>query len=159
MTPHPQLLSAALKKRQLLFDSRHAFGLVNNTCDSKTRPPMRHNNQQCRETRRRLEYVIPLTKWRQPFVTPQSRGYRDVTATYIRGQKYPHVYTLSINISNNQSLKICGELYIPTYEYYYKVITRCDTILQEYYITDRRNCENTRRYKSMNSAKGAHELQ
>jgi len=35
-----------------------------------------------------------------------------------------------------------GALYILTYEYNYKVITRCDTISQKYYITDRRNCEN-----------------
>ena len=34
-----------------------------------------------------------------------------------------------------------------------------DTILQEYYITDRRNCEDTKRHTNMNSTKGAHELQ
>ena len=45
-------------------------------------------------------------------------------------------------------------LYIPTYEYNYKVITRCDTILQEYYITNRRNWENIKRCASMNSTKG-----
>jgi len=50
-------------------------------------------------------------------------------------------------------------LYILTYEYNYKIITRCDTILQEYYITDRRNCENTKRYISMNITNDAHELQ
>ena len=33
------------------------------------------------------------------------------------------------------------------------------TILQEYYITNRHKCENTKRYISMNSTKGAHELQ
>jgi len=49
----------------------------------------------------------------------------------------------------DQSLEIRSALYIPTYEYNYKVITRCDTILQEYYITDRRKCENKRRYTSM----------
>jgi len=74
------------------------------------------------------------------------------------GQKYPHVYTLSISTRKNQSLDIRGAVYIPTYEYNYKVIIGCDTILQEYYITDRRNCENTRRYTSMNSTKGAHEF-
>ena len=51
-----------------------------------------------------------------------------------------------------------GALYILTYEYNYKVITRCDTILHEYYITDMRNCENTRRCTSMNNTKGAHEF-
>ena len=56
-------------------------------------------------------------------------------------------------------MKVCGALYIPTYEYNYKVITGCDTILQYYYITDRRKCENTKRYTIMNSIKGAHELQ
>ena len=50
-------------------------------------------------------------------------------------------------------------LYIPTYEYNYKVITRYDTILQEYYITDRLNCENIKRYTNMNSTNGTHELQ
>ena len=65
---------------------------------------------------------------------------------------------LSINTGKNQISKIRGALYIPTYEYNYKVITRCDTILQEYYITDGRKCENTKRYIRMNSTKGAHEL-
>jgi len=51
------------------------------------------------------------------------------------GRKYPHVYTLSISTGKNQSTKLRGALYIPTYEYDYKVITGCDTILQEYYIT------------------------
>jgi len=44
-------------------------------------------------------------------VTPQSRGYGDVTATYIRRLKYPHIYTLSISTYKNES--ICGALYIP----------------------------------------------
>ena len=52
-----------------------------------------------------------------------------------------------------------GVLYILTYEYNYKVITRCDTILKEYYISDRRKCENTKRYTIMNSTKDAHELE
>jgi len=71
------------------------------------------------------------------------------------GQKYPHVYTLSISTGKNQSTEISGALYILTYEYNYKVITRGDTILQEYYITDRQKCENIRRYTNMNSTKGA----
>jgi len=37
-------------------------------------------------------------------------------------------------------------LYILTYGYNYKVITGCDTILQEYYIADRHKCKNTKRY-------------
>ena len=65
---------------------------------------------------------------------------------------------LSISIGKNQSTKVCGALYIPTYEYNYKVITGCDTILQEHYITDRRKCENTNRYK-YEWYKNAHKLQ
>jgi len=42
--------------------------------------------------------------------------------------------------------------------YNYKVITRCDAILQEYYISDRRKCENTKRCTSMNCTKGGSEL-
>jgi len=70
------------------------------------------------------------------------RCYCDV---YTVCQKYPHIYTLSISTSKNQSSELRGALYIPTYEYNYKVITGCDTILQEYYITDRHNCESTKR--------------
>jgi len=54
---------------------------------------------------------------------------------------------LSISTGKNQSTEARGALYIPIYEYNYKVIIRCDTILKEYYITDRRNCENQRMYK------------
>jgi len=74
------------------------------------------------------------------------------------GQKYPHIYTLSISTSKTQSMKVCGALYIPTSEYIYKVITSCDTLLHEYYIIDRRKCENTKRYTRMNSIKCPHEL-
>ena len=42
------------------------------------------------------------------------------------GQKYPHVYMLSISIAKNQSTEEHGGLYIPTFEYNYIVITRCD---------------------------------
>ena len=66
---------------------------------------------------------------------------------------------LSISTGKNQSLKIRGALQIPTYEYNYKVITGCDTILQEYYITDRHKCENIKRYTIKNCIKGAHESQ
>jgi len=74
------------------------------------------------------------------------------------GQKYPHIYKLSISTGKNQSTKVRGALYIPTYEYNYKVIIECDAILQEYYITDRHKCKNTKRYTIMNSTKDAHEL-
>ena len=56
-------------------------------------------------------------------------------------------------------MKVRGVLYILTYEYNYKVITGCDTLLQEYYITDRHKCKNTKRYTNMNSVKGTHESQ
>jgi len=38
-------------------------------------------------------------------------------------------------------------------------LSQHDTILQEYYITDRRKCENPRRYTNMSNTKEAHELQ
>jgi len=69
------------------------------------------------------------------------------------------MYMLSISIGKNQSTKVHGVLCIPTYEYNYKVIKGCDTILQESYVTDRRKCENIKRYTIMNSTKDAHELQ
>ena len=56
-------------------------------------------------------------------------------------------------------MKVRGALYVLTYEYNYKIITGCGTILQEYYITDRRKYENIKRYTIMNSIKCAHELQ
>jgi len=65
---------------------------------------------------------------------------------------------LNISTSKNQSMEARGALYIPTYEYNYKVITICNTILQGYYITDKRKCENTKGYTSMNNTNGAHEF-
>ena len=56
----------------------------------------------------------------------------------------------------NKSTKASGALYIPTYEYNYKVITGCDTILQENYITDRPKYKNTKSCTIMNCTKGAH---
>ena len=50
------------------------------------------------------------------------------TETLLR-RKYPHIYTLSISIYKNQSMKVRGALYISANEYNYKVITGCDTIL------------------------------
>ena len=65
----------------------------------------------------------------------------------------------SIRTCKNQSTKVRGILYILTYEYNYKVIKGCSTILQEYYITNRRKCDNTKRYRIMNSTKDAQKLQ
>jgi len=65
---------------------------------------------------------------------------------------------LNINTGKNQSTKVCDALYILKYEYKYKVIIGYDTTLQEYYIIDRRKCENTKRYTIMNSTKDAHQL-
>jgi len=56
-------------------------------------------------------------------------------------------------------MKVYSALYIPTYEYNYKVIKGCDTILQAYYIIDKRKCENTKSYEIMNNTKDALELQ
>ena len=64
-------------------------------------------------------------------------GVGDVTATHIRRLEIPSYIHAKHQYMKNQSTKIRGALYIPTYEYNYKVITGCDTILQEYYITDR----------------------
>ena len=75
------------------------------------------------------------------------------------GEKYPHIYTLSISTGKNKSTEASGALYIPTHEYNYKVITRGDPILHEYYITDVGNCEITRRYTRMNSTKALASLQ
>ena len=88
--------------------------------------------------------TIGLKPFSFPFVMPRSRGYGNVTATYIRRSKYPYIYTLSISTDKNQGTEARGALYIPIYEYNYKIITGCDTILQEYYIIDRRKCENTK---------------
>ena len=66
---------------------------------------------------------------------------------------------LSISTGKKQSTEVHSALYIPTYKYNYKVIRGCDTLLQEYYITDTRKWENTKRYTSMYSTKGPHELQ
>jgi len=44
---------------------------------------------------------------------------------------------LSISTGRNQSMKVCGVYIFQQKEYNYKVITRCDIILQAYYITDR----------------------
>ena len=65
----------------------------------------------------------------------------------------------SISAGKNQSMKVHGAFYIPTYEYNNKVITGCDTILQEYYITNRCKCENIKRYTIINCTKGTHESQ
>ena len=79
--------------------------------------------------------------------------------TYIRDQKYPYIYTISISIGKNQSAKVHGALYILTYDYNYKVIKGCDIILKEYYMTDRHKCENTKRHTIMSSTKDAYEMQ
>ena len=79
--------------------------------------------------------------------------------TKYAGRKYSHIYTLSFSTSKNQSMKVCGALYILTYECNYKVIIGCDTILHEYYITDKHNYENIKRDAIMNSTKDAHKLQ
>jgi len=92
-----------------------------------------------------------LLQGQESTVTPRYRGHRDVTAMYIVGRKYSHIYTLSISTGKNKSTKVRGTLYIPKYEYNCKVIIGYDTILQEHYITDKYKCENIKRYTIMNS--------
>ena len=103
--------------------------------------------------------TITTTKSTPYLVTPRSHGTETLLRHIYVGQKYPHIYTLSISTGNNQSTKACSALYILTYEYNYKVITGCDIILQEYYITNRYKCDNTTRYTIMNCTKSAHESQ
>jgi len=91
-------------------------------------------------------------------VTPQSHGYGDVTMTWIHGSKIPSCIYTKHQYMQESEYGSRGALYIPTYEYNCKVITRCDTILQEYYITDGRKYESTKRCTSMNSTNGAHEF-
>jgi len=68
-------------------------------------------------------------------VTPWSRGYGDVTVTYIHRSEIPsRIYAKH---QYRQELE-CGStvlIYILTEKYKYMVITESDTILQEYYIT------------------------
>jgi len=61
-----------------------------------------------------------------PSVTPWSRGMETLLRHIYAGRKYSHVYTLSISTGKNQSTEARNALYIPMYEYNYKVITRCD---------------------------------
>jgi len=61
-------------------------------------------------------------------------------------RKCPHTYTLSISTCKNKSTEAHDTLYIPTYEYNFKVIIGRDIILKEYYIIDRHKYENTKRY-------------
>jgi len=73
-------------------------------------------------------------------VTPRSRGYGDVTATYIRRAEISsHIYAKHQYMQESE----CGStivIYISIEKYKYIVITESDTILQEYYII--------RKYKS-----------
>ena len=69
-------------------------------------------------------------------MTPRSRGYRDVTVTYIRRSEIPsRIYAKHQYMQETE----CGStvvIYIPTEKYKYMVITESDTILQQYYITE-----------------------
>ena len=51
-------------------------------------------------------------------VTPRSRGYGDITIMYIHRSEVP---SLSVSTGKNQSPKVRGALYIPTYKNNYKV--------------------------------------
>jgi len=85
---------------------------------------------------------------------PWSRAYEDVTVTYIHRSKMPshiyvkHQYKHELELENTWC-NIHFNIWVN-----YKVITGCDTILQGYYITDRRKCKNTKRFTIINSTKG-----
>ena len=68
-------------------------------------------------------------------VTPRSHGYGDVTATYIRRAEIPsHIYAKDQYMQESE----CGSIiviYISIEKYKYIVITKSETILQEYFIT------------------------
>ena len=85
---------------------------------------------------------------------PSSRGYGTLLRRIYIGQKYPHIYTLSISTCKNQSTKVHNTYTFQHRNTTYKVIKERDIILQGYYIT--------LKYKSkiynMYSAKDAHEL-
>ena len=61
---------------------------------------------------------------------------------------------LSISTGKNQSTEARGALYILTYVYNYKVITRYDTILHKYYITDMTQMREYKGFTIMSSTKG-----
>ena len=68
-------------------------------------------------------------------VTPQSRGYGDVTVTYIRRSEIPSCIYAKHQCKKESEYGSTVVIYIPTEKYKYMVITDSDTILQEYYIT------------------------
>jgi len=65
-----------------------------------------------------------------PSVTPRSRWYGDVTATYIRKSEVPSRIYAKHQYRRESEYESSGALYIPTHEYNYRVITRGDPILQ-----------------------------
>ena len=73
-------------------------------------------------------------------MTPQSRGYGDVTAMYICRAEVPlKIYAKHQHRQESECESIVV-IYISKEKYKYMVITESDKILQEYYIT--------RKYKS-----------
>ena len=73
-------------------------------------------------------------------VTPLSRGYRDVTATYIRRSEIPSCIYAKHQYRQESECGGIVVIYMPTEKYKYIVITESFIILQKYYIT--------RKYKS-----------
>jgi len=74
-------------------------------------------------------------------VTPRSYGYEDVTVTYIRRLKIPSCIYAKHQYKEESECENTVVIYIPTEKYKYIVITKSDTLSQEYYIT--------RKYKSI----------
>ena len=73
-------------------------------------------------------------------MAPRSRGYGDVTVTYIRRSKIPSRIYAKYQYKHESEYGSTVVIYISSEKYKYMVITASDTILQEYYIT--------RKYKS-----------
>ena len=113
--------------------------------DAKLETHIQHHiNKETQSLRLAFQHCISA-QTQSSRVKSRSRGTETLLRRIYAGQKYPHIYTLSISKGKNQSMEARGSLYILIYEYNYKVITRCDTILQQYYINDKRKCKNTER--------------
>ena len=46
---------------------------------------------------------------------PDPAGMKTLLRLIYAVRKYPHTHILSISTSKNQSMKVCGALYVPTY--------------------------------------------
>ena len=79
-------------------------------------------------------------------MAPRSRGYGDVTATYIRRSEIPSCIYAKHQYMQESECRSTVVIYIPTEKYKYMVITESDTILQEYYITRKYKVQYMKRH-------------